>query len=189
MMPLLAASLFDNPLVVVAIVIGGMIVNWLAQRRKAQQDAAEQSPADDEPKAANKPAEEADLNEMLRRLLGGEPTPTSSMPPVLPRAVAATQPPPRLESPWVDDSEETPPVMVAARKGVGSFAVPQTPEQAAERFEQLNEQGRHPAKALDLRRVRPGTGTRSARWRDRQKVREAFVASLVFAPPKGLEES
>jgi hypothetical protein len=190
MNPLFAASLLDNPLVVIAIVVGGMIVNWLSQRRKAQQ-AEEQSLEERQPPAAGKPPGEFNLEETLRELMGEKP-----VPPPLPRTFPT--PPPmispaaeaRPQQTWLEVPVETPPPVAAKRAGVASFAIPQTPEQAAVRFEQLNEQGRNPAKAQDLRRRhRPRAGTRAAMWSNREKVRTAFVASLVFAPPKGLEES
>jgi hypothetical protein len=80
--------------------------------------------------------------------------------------------------------------MAAKREGVASLADPHPPELAAVRFEPLKEPGRNPAKAQDLRRRhRPRDGTRAALWSNREKARAAFVAALVFAPPKGLEES
>ena len=61
--------------------------------------------------------------------------------------------------------------------------------QAAQRFEQLNERGRHPATVVSHTRQRPvRSGARgTSRWRDVRSVRRAFVASLVFAPPKSFE--
>ena len=55
--------------------------------------------------------------------------------------------------------------------------------------EQLNEQGRHPATVVNTRRGRRSrTGARAvALVRDARTVRQAFVASLVFGPPKAFE--
>jgi type IV secretory pathway VirB10-like protein len=190
MTPQLAASLFDNPLVVAAIVIGGMIVNWLAQRKKAQEEQKQQ------PTSTEKPSDGFDMEETLRRLMGEEAPPPAPVPPFLPRNLPGMQPPPvepaaatRPAQSWIEDSTISLPPP-PPRPSSASFAIPQTSEQAAARFEQLNEQGRHPAKAQDLRRRhRPRGGAQNAHWHDRQKVRQAFVASLIFAPPKGLEES
>ena len=62
-------------------------------------------------------------------------------------------------------------------------------EQAEQRFEQLTEQVKHPAKVVTHTRQRPvRAGARgTSRWRDVRSVRRAFVASLVFAPPKSFE--
>jgi len=192
MTPLLAANLFDNPLVVAAIVIGGMIVNWLAQRKKAQEEEKQQ------PTTTETPADGFNMEETLRRLMGEEAQPPPPVPPFLPRTLPGMRPPlvepaannTRPEQSWIEDSTVSLPPPVATRPLGASYAIPQTSEQAAARFEQLNEQGRHPAKAQDLRRRhRPRGGARTAHWHDRQKVRQAFVASLIFAPSKGLEES
>jgi hypothetical protein len=59
--------------------------------------------------------------------------------------------------------------------------------QAARRFAQLNEQGRHPANVVHARGRQSRAGTRLAAWRDPRNARQAFVASLVFGPPKGME--
>ncbi len=179
-----AASLFDNPLVIAAIVLGGMFVNWISQRRKAAE--ADQSPLEqNQPPTTGKPAGGFDIEETLRQLLGEQAVPRQSTPPLIYPPAPKKTPPPRI----IELSDETP-KPVSTRRISSSFAVPQTSEQAAERFEQLNEQGRHPAKAQDLRRRHhPRAGSRAALWSNRQKLRQAFVASLVFGPPKSLEES
>ena len=201
-----ATGLFDSPWVVAVIIIVGAIINWLSQRRQAKQQPG-QRPEGDVPPSSNKPQAEFNVEEMLRRLLGEEVPPPSPVPPPVPRTTQGERslPPPirqgaqeaRTIRSGVKDStqasKQTAPVrqpspMVVARSAGASFAVPQSPEQAMARFEQLNEQGRHPARALDLRpRHRSGAGARAALWRDRASMRRAFVASLVFGPPKGLE--
>jgi phosphoenolpyruvate carboxylase len=62
-------------------------------------------------------------------------------------------------------------------------------EQAEQRFEQLTEQVKRPAKVVTHTRQRPvRAGARGpSRWRDGRSVRRAFVASLVFAPPKSFD--
>lgn len=64
-------------------------------------------------------------------------------------------------------------------------------EKAAGRFEQLSEQGRHPATVGNTGRARRSReGTRAiGLLRDHRTVRQAFVASLVFGPPKAFEDS
>jgi len=62
-------------------------------------------------------------------------------------------------------------------------------EQAEQRFEQLTEQVRGPATVVTHTRQRlVRSGARgTSRWRDVRSARRAFVASLVFAPPKSFE--
>lgn len=183
MTPLLAANPLDNPLVLAAIVIGGMIVNWLAQRRKAQQEN-QPAPERHELPTPSQPPDKFNLEETLRELMGEEAAPRQPAPPPIVQPAERSQPQPES----AQFPSETPPTVAPKRAGVASFAIPQTPEEAALRFEQLSEQGRNPAKAQDLRRChRPGSSARAALWSNREKVRQAFVASLVFGPPKGLE--
>jgi len=194
MTTIFAIGLFDNPWVVAVIILGGAVVNWLSQRRQAKQPGQEQRPEDAAAPTANKPAGEFNMEETLRRLLGEQLPPPSSVPPPVPQptraapkvaprrtaqagnTVAVKRTPPKL----------TPPSLEVA-PAAAIYQVGQTREQAAVRFEQLNEQGQHPAKALDLRRHHSRAGAPTAMWRDRRSVRRAFVASLVFGPPKGLE--
>jgi hypothetical protein len=204
MNPTFAAGLFDQPWVVAVVIIVGAVINWLSQRRQKKQ-SGEHPPGEEASAAPGNAQGEFDLEETLRRLLGEQAPPTSPVPPPVPRAIQGERPPPVRPgaSPaqpirtWVEDVTDgrkptvpvlQPPPLAVARPVGASLAVPQTSEQAAVRFEQLNDQGRHPARALDLRpRQRSGVGARTANWRDRASVRRAFVASLVFAPPKGLE--
>jgi hypothetical protein len=181
---LLAAGLFDNPWVVAVILVGGALINWLSQRRQAKE---QQKHSGGEVPTAG----EFNMEEALRRLLGEETPPPAPAPPPLPRTTPdATKAPPRRTSRLASAkaSRRTSPGLMPPPVAATRTAVPQTSEQATARFEQLNEQGRHPAQAIDLRhRYHPRGGARVAVWRNRQGVRRAFVASLVFAPPKGLE--
>lgn len=201
MNPILAAGLFDNPWIVAVILVGGALVNWLSQRRQAKQQQ-EHQPQEDTSSPPNKPKGEFDMEEMLRRLLGEQTTPPVPAPPPTPRGPQGQRPPPPpvwrggSKTPpvrtWMEDSNEAgmpvrlPPPLAVARPVAVSVEVRQSSEQAALRFEQLNEQGRHPEVAHALRR-RSRTSPQAVQWRDRKSVRRAFVASLVFGPPKGLE--
>jgi hypothetical protein len=189
-----AAGLFDGPWVVLVLIIASALINWLSKRREGKQANGETD--GDQPKApSGKPAVEFDLEEAMRRLLGEEtPAPTPAPPP-LPRESRSAPPPAKLRTEATPG--KVPPVVpplisparaVARTRAVASPKV-ERHEQAARRFEELNEQGRHPATV-----IRHGRGSRSfparraaARWGDPRSARQAFVASLVFAPPKGLE--
>jgi hypothetical protein len=201
MNPILAAGLFDNPWIVAAIIIGGALINWLSQRRQAkQQEEAERQPEGDSPSPKKAPGE-FDMEETLRRLLGENvPPPVPATPPV-PRAPRGQRPPPPerkgVPTPppvrtWMEDAGDAgmpahlpPPIAVAPMRG-RDVEFGESADQAAVHFEQLKEQGRHPAVASGRRR-RSHAGAHSDLWRDRKSVRRAFVASLVFGPPKGLE--
>lgn len=203
-----AAGLFDNPWLVAVFIIVGMISNWLMKRR--QQKEAEERPEGEPPPLPEEPKKGFDLEAALRRLVDEESPPKQpAPPPIIPR----TQPGGTSSKPdWQDDefdqpernwTEETregresretagqmppplrsiPAVLVRAEPAILSPTEEQA--QAARRFAQLNEQGRHPAIVVHGGHSRPGT--RTAYWRNPQSARQAFVASLVFGPPMGLE--
>jgi hypothetical protein len=192
--PIFAAGLFDNPLLIVVIVLVSALVNWLSKRREGK--PTDQSANAEEPTGApSKPTHGFNLEETLRRLMGEEMPVPAPPPPPLPREASRGVPPVTVRR------KETPPAGVPAvpplltpppggtRARVASTAAGGRREQAARRFEQLNEQGQHPATVVRHRYgMRSSTAKRAAaRWRDPRSARQAFVASLVFAPPKGLE--
>ena len=206
-----AANLFENPLVLVAIAVVWMIASWLKMRR--QRSKADQPPASDErlpsPGAEERPERPPDLQEVLRQLLGGEPPPQATPPPI-PRAVRDGETSPS----WSDEEQEgvwkgeTQEAYEEARPAVCEIAEPsrqhaialaqtnanrieagERQEKDARRFAQLIEQGEHPATVVNTahgHHSRPGARAVSL-WRDPRTVRRAFVASVVFAPPKAFE--
>lgn len=211
MNPLFAVGLFDNPWIVAVIVIGGALANWIAKRR--QEKEAGQQPESEAPPLPDKPQGELNLEEALRRLLGQESPPQQPVPPpIIPRT-----PPPRppaqpdwQEEEYVRSEQEWMEELQGSRTGEGETTRPTPPPlrstptaparplaasilpsdeqaQAAGRFAQLNEAGRHPATVVHAGGGHSVAGTRTAHWRNPRNVRQAFVASLVFGPPKGLE--
>jgi len=195
---LFAASLFDSPLLLALIVIGGAIANWLAKRRQEKQ-AGGKLPGK-APPPPNKPSGEVSLEEVLRRLLGGEPQETPAPPP-LPGTPQA-QPPPidtwmeeearRQDREWSgEDSEEEiqaapaarPPRIAGAGPAVARPVVGEPAAQAAVSLTAISDQGHPPVARVEHRRA----GRRAAFWRNPSNARRAFVASVVFAPPKGLQ--
>ena len=212
---LFAASLFDNPWVILVIVLGGALSQWLMKRR--QRNEAENRPDGDESlPSPGKPQErsprELDLQEALRALLGGEPPPRAPQPPPIPSVMRDAQAAEdwsdeeqfQPEQAWMDEPQETyeaarPPAIqtappsrphiALARASAMAIKTSEQNEEAVRRFEQLNEQGRHPATVVNTRRGRRSrTGARAvALVRDARTVRQAFVASLVFGPPKAFE--
>ncbi len=65
-------------------------------------------------------------------------------------------------------------------------ARPQPPEEAIRRFEQLSEQARHPARVVTHPRE-PRARRSASPWRNPKHARQAFVASVIFDPPKCME--
>jgi len=193
MNPLFASGLFDSPWMVAIIIIVGAISNWVTKRRQEKQ--AEQPPEGDEPApTASKPTGGLNLEETLRRLMGEEPPAPAPAPPRIPRAAQVELPPvsvaqARSIEREFDHYPLRPPPVVVAQASNTTIAASEQQVQAARRFEQLNEQGRHPATVLGRgRENRSPAGKRAAsRWCDPRSARQAFVGSIVFAPPKSLE--
>jgi hypothetical protein len=166
-----AAGLFDSPWVVAAIVIIGAFINWLSQwRQQKQQQEEERQARAGESESPQKPS--FDVEEALRRLLGEE-------------APKSTPAPPPLPHPAASPSRPAPPVMVALPVE-REFELGNVHQPTTARMAQVAEQVRqHQLSAERVRRTRGGPW--SGLWRDRSSVRRAFVGSLVFGPPKGLE--
>lgn len=211
---LFAASLFDSPWVLLVIVLGGALSQWLMKRRQGNQtdkraDGGEPLPV---PKAQEHSQRPLDLQEALRQLLGGEPPPRAPQPPPIPPVMRDAQPAEvwsdeeqfQPEPAWMDEPQETyeaahPPAIqtaapsrphpALARADAARLEAGERHEKAVRRFEQLNEQGRHPATVVNTGRGRrSSTGARAvALVRDPRTVRQAFVASLIFDPPKAFE--
>lgn len=211
---LIAASLFDSPWVLVVIVLVGALSQWLMKRR--QRNQAENRPDGDEPLPSPREQKQSqrqlDLQEALRQLLGGESPPRAPQPPPIPPAMRDAQPAEvwsdeeqfQPEQAWMDEAQETyeaarPPTIqtappsrphpALARASATAIKTSEHNEEAVRRFEQLIEQGRHPATVMNTGRGRRSrTGARVvALVRDPRTVRQAFVASLVFDPPKAFE--
>jgi len=176
-----AAGLFDSPWVVAAIVIIGAFINWLSQwRQQKRQQEEERRARAGESESPPKPS--FDVEEALRRLLGEEesPKPTPAPPP-LPHAEA----PPVWQGRRVPPMLVSPPVIVAQR-GEREFEPAKVQQQTIAQMVQVAEQVRQHQVARE--RVGRTRGSQwSGLWRDRSSVRRAFVGSLVFGPPKGLE--
>ena len=195
MNPLFATGLFDSPWLIAILIIVGAISNWVTKRRQEKQ--AEAPPEGDEPApAASKPPSGFNLEEALRRLMGEEPPEPARAPPRIPRAAQDELPPVpdwQEEEPFQPAEQAVPPLrpppIVMAQASITTTAASEQQVQAARRFEQLNEQGRHPATVVGRGRGnRSGAGKRAASlWRDPRSARQAFVGSVVFAPPKSLE--
>jgi type IV secretory pathway VirB10-like protein len=191
---LFAAGLIDNQWLFAIIVIVGAVANWLSKRRQEKQ--AEQHPPESEETSppSGKPAGEFNLEEALRRLMGEEPSlPVPRPIPHAPPSELPSAPDWEEEESYQTARQTTPPLrpprIAVAQAIIATTAASEQQEQAARRFEQLNEQARHPATVVShVRAYRLHAGKRAASpWRNPRSARQAFVASLVFAPPKSLE--
>jgi len=194
-LPIIFAGLLDGPWVIIAIVVVGALTNWLNKRR--EEKAAGEKPKDG---AAPAPAP-VDWEERLRRLLGEElvpptprpPQPTQPAPPLRrPTAqttTTATRPPilrpadRRPTSPLRPPPVEVAPVMVSTTANQVYSDVAET----VRRFEQMDPAVMTPVRPIGARENRRSSAL-GASLRQPQLARQAFVASLVFGPPKALED-
>lgn len=208
---LFAANLFDGPWLLALIVIVSALANWLSKRR--QEKEADEHTETEPPPLPNQPKGEFDLEEAMRRLLGEETPPRQPVPPPIIPRTAPDRPP--AEADWQDaedfqpepawreevqerraEARETtvqlPPLIrstpvVPARADVPIRSPGVEQARAAHRLATLTEAGARPATVVHGGARRLRAGARAAYWRNPRNAREAFVASLVFGPPKGLE--
>ena len=196
MSPFIIAGLLDGPWVVIAIVVAGALTNWLNKRRE-EKAAGEKSNTDSAP-AQPQPAT-SDWEERLRRLLGEE------LVPPLPQPTRPAQPAPPLRRPTPPAAVTPPPILRPAERQTASPMRPPpvevapvvgmaTPNQASggveetvRRFEQMDPAVMTPVRPIvaigNRRGSAPGVSLRQP-----QAARQAFIASLVFGPPKALED-
>jgi len=204
-----ASGLFDSPWVIAVIIVGGAVINWLTQRRQRKEEQKQQEPPQaggPSPGAPPKAEREFDMEETLRRLLGEEivpPRPAEPPPvaPVAPPRPAPASPRPTIAPPPIRPRIlEAPPAsalvppMPTARPPASILPKTASVEAAWQLETMALERESQPepvlqttviAAPMPLRRsrgMRPGWN-----WRRRRSARQAFVASVVFSPPKGFE--
>jgi hypothetical protein len=211
---LVAASLVDNPWVLVVVVLVGALSQWLMKRRQGNQ--AGNQPSDDDllpsPKTPERLQRPLDLQEVLRQLLGGEAPPRAPQSPPIPPVMRDAQPAKvwpdeeqfQPEQARVDEPKGTreairPPAIQAAPVSRPNFASARVNatlleankrhEKASRRFEQLNEHAKRLATVLSAQRGRHSrAGAQAiALVRDARTARQALIASQVFGPPKAFE--
>lgn len=190
-------NLFGQPLVLLAIFLLGALSSWL--KKRCHRTEAANRPDDDElspsPKPHARPEHEPDMQDILRRLLGGEPPPRKPLAPSIPPAMRGTQ----AAENWSDEEpieslEAEKATRLRAQQIADAFRQRTASAEARKRREKparrasLHEPATQPVTAMSTERSRRSrAGRRAALWRSSQTVREAFVASLVFAPPKTIK--
>lgn len=202
------AGFFDNPWIVVAFFVGSALVNWISQQRQQRRRQENQIPRESSPQT--QPAsDEFDPEELVRRLFGDgdrpESPPPLPEPPSEPRprrpirevtTLPSATPAHRLEDGVTEMELRTPPELLSPLSpsvGMGGAPVQiaESGAPAQSQFPRLgstNSVAVPKVRAVDQRdkHTVPLRG-RSNRWRDRRTLRGAFVASLLFSTPKGLE--
>lgn len=172
--------MFDNPIFfLILLSLLAAASDWIGKRRKSRQaDGDEEENIDEETpsRRRNFKEKQQQWEERLRRLLEGEvePIPSESKPP---------EPPPRPASPPKTPlREQTPPPV----REVRSSFQPAT-RRASVDFPKISRSFGKDQKVQ--RKGRRLTVPLSQRFRNRQAVRQAVIASVVFGPSKGTEEN
>lgn len=180
---IIAAGLFDSPWTVAIFVLAGALINWLSKRR-ADQAAENQPPEPDSAGAPPPPAPnwEENLRRMFEDKSPEQPGPPVNPPPLLRRAPTQGQTPlpPVIKS--VERTDLVPPTSDEGR------SLEELPEPAVRRYELSS--AAHAAQAREAsQRLQRSRKTRpiSISLRRAHAARQAYAASLVFGPPKGLE--
>lgn len=186
---IIAAGLFDSPWAVAIFVLAGAIINWLSQRRANKAGKNEDAETGD---SMSEPPAKVSWEERLRRMLEESPqqSPAPSAPP-MPSPPLTRRPP--LPRPAV------PPVIVPAERQTASALRPtlfesvvsdefESTDPTVRRYELSSAahaaQAQHASRRLLQTKAKPPV---FKSLRDPQNARQAFAASLVFGPPKGLE--
>lgn len=175
-MPMLA--LFDDASSIILTILFFAFLKWMqGGEKKEQAESSEPAPARN-----REPAVEPDWQEVMRQILGGEPPPPKPAP-AQPRP---TTPPP-IQSPRESAPLRTPvrpaqpPTLPASTTGFskGRGQVAAKPIHA----------GTTAPVKLKIRTARRKRKSASAgiQWRKPGSARKAFIASVVFDPPKGFE--
>lgn len=199
-MPFFVANFLEGPWLVLVLIITSSIINWLSKKRAEQEQARGES--------EGTPREASEWEERLRRLLGEEeqPAPPVVKPSPVQRPAAGTGAPvapPGAAPPVIGPAQApvrplrpaTPPMRPVQHAPVVEIApeivsvaekVAVRAEESLHRFEQ-----REPVLPATATNISPVRGRRSpalgVALRQPQNARQAFVASVVFGPPKALE--
>ncbi len=206
---LAAANPFENPLVLAALAVVWVIANLLIKRR--QRSKADSRPDSDDmqtaPDAKERPERLPDLQEVLGQLLGGEPSPQAPPPPT--RVLRDGESSRRTseeeqEGLWTGETSEAyeeslPSAQEAAERPRPETGLAQVSATRIEAIETSEEEARFarlvesieptPIVANCVRgRVARKAVRATSPWRNSQAARRAFVASLLFAPPKAFEK-
>jgi hypothetical protein len=188
MTPLFASTSWENfiiPLVLLVVSALSALMNKRRQNREQEEALDEMEPpssAPTHPRQSEPIESEEDIQEALRRLLGGEAPPQPPPPPILPPVIAVPRPPFETEGPGPIRVPLPPrrgvptarPIAVAVTSGTQ----PMRAEVPISRVATVIHKARH--RSPQAEQVR-------SLIRDRRTVRAAFVTSQVFGPPKALE--
>lgn len=188
------AGFFDGPWMFFVIVLAGAFINWLTKRRQeeAERNATRPLARPPNPLPSQPTRPSAEWEERMRRMLGEEVGAPPLIPPIVREAAPRRQPPVitaaregKLVRPPVRLPVPPPPTEIAPL--LEEEAEIPSVEETVRRFEKMDPAVMTPVRPLGQLRQTEGSRL-GAVLRRREVARQAFLTSLVFGPPKALEE-
>jgi len=191
----------DNIWVALAMIIIGAISHWLQNRNKTEQEKQPWSVEDDEPPASYRqpapppvpPQRALELERELKRLLG-EAQPAPTPPPLPPPIVRRTPLPVRTAATDEDDEDalaagaaQMAKMYESARAHERAAALQGAVDQRMKLVDQRTEKHVPEFGALHPSVAQPGQARKPSPWRNRSAARQAMIGSIIFGPPKAME--
>ena len=208
----------EKLIVLAVILLGSAISSYFQNKKKREEEELERRSPGTSPRAGespipHRPKTGRDWQEDLRRILQGRseqpPSHAQTVPPRPPQAVPSrgpiipparqTTPPPIVRTKIILPT--TPKAPAEPSEGDLNFPSPlkqsataydrasQLSGRVESRMEAIDSQtDRHKPTAIAARATRSGATIVKRLTRNRESLREAFIASLVFAPPVGLRD-
>ncbi len=202
----------DSLLIILIVTVLAALSNWLQHRAQSRQEPPPDQDSTVPPQASPRrrrilppappqPETESTLERELRRLLGEMSPPPSRPPPSpLPPAPSPVRMPPAAPPPVIRQMPREMPPLAPAPMAVAPPLAAELDEArtALERARQLHESVARRLQAVDEQTEKHGPRRRLPQPelvrrpafvlpRDPRSARQAFVASLIFGTPKGLE--
>jgi hypothetical protein len=199
----------EKLIVLAVVLLGSAISSYYQNKKKREEEELERhtptpKPSGGEPPIPHWPKTGRDWQEELRRVLQGklEPLPTRQQ--TLPPKVTPPRQPPTTAPPIV----RTKVILPTGRKSVselsqGDVNFPNALKESSAaynrgaqlagrvetRLQAVDAQTQTHKPAASMRHSGASGATIAGRWtRSRESLREAFIASLIFAPPVGLRD-
>jgi hypothetical protein len=197
-------------LILLAIVLlGSAISSYFQNKKKREEEELERREpgprtTSGEPPVPHWPKTGRDWQEELRRVLQGQPQPPPSThrqsvppkvppparPPTAPPAIVRTKVILRASSTTAEPSEGAVTFPSPLKQSVTAYArASELAGRVESRLQAVDAQTQGHKSVVPARRERPSGARIIRRWsRSRESLREAFIASLIFAPPVGLRD-
>ena len=189
----------EKLIILLLIGLGTAISNYFQNKKKREEEELEKrspspkKPAGGEPLIPHFPKTSADWRKELRRVMEERMNqPTNARPPVIPPAARPPPPVRTIVKTQVIKTQVLPPALpveaVLRRSSTAHTQAAQLPGKVGGRMAEIEKQTRTARPTPISRRTGSPAANLVGRWaQSRQSLREAFVASLIFSSPVGLQ--